>query len=629
MGNKSVKNISNVKERKAFILHLLNDLKALELMLNEGMFEDNVTRIGAEQEMCLLDNTWRTAPLAMEVLKELNDSHFTTELAKFNIEMNLDPLEFKDDCLSKMEFQIRSLLDKANQAAKKHDAKIILTGILPTIRRSDIDIHNITPIPRYSELLDRMFETRGQLFDFRIKGVDELITQTHTVLFEACNTSIQAHFQTNPKNFASVYNWSQIISGPVLAACTNSPLLLGKRLWHETRVALFQQIVELSNSSADLRESFSRAVFGDAWVKKSVLEIFKNDIARYDVLLSDPNKEDALKQLREGIIPKLKGLALFNGTVYKWNRPCYGVTNGKPHLRIECRYLPSGPSVHDEMANMAFWWGLMNNVPEELNEIDKHFDFDDAKRNFFRAAHLGLNSQFTWFNKELIPAKELIFKLIEISREGLQKADITKTDIDNYLGTINKRVETEKTGSNWLLQSVEKLAKETRKEDALVSITAAMHHRQLSEKPVHTWKLAELEEGGNWQNRFVVVRQIMSTDLCTVNVNDPIDYAANLMDWLGIHHLPVENIQKELVGLITAGKLLKYYNEPKVVKSRLFLGDIMIKDVVSISPNSSIKEALTLMRSKKIGSLPVTRDDKLVGILTEHDFMRILELQFK
>jgi CBS domain-containing protein len=628
MGSNKVKNISNAKERKAFIMQLLNDLKALELMLKNGSFSDETTRIGVEQELCLTDDTWRTAPLAIDILNEINDEHFTTELAKFNIEMNLEPQEFDGNCLEKVENDIRALLEKAQKAAEKFDAKVILTGILPTIRKSDIDIHNITPIPRYSELLDRMFETRGKLFDFRIKGVDELITQSHTVLFEACNTSIQAHLQVKPEEFALRYNWAQMISGPVLAACTNSPILLGKRLWHETRIALFQQVVELSNLPSDLRENYSRATFGTGWVKSSVLEIFKNDIARYQVLLSDPEKEDSLRAVAEGKTPKLRGLNLFNGTVYKWNRPCYGITNGIPHLRIECRYLPSGPTVIDEVANMAFWWGLMNNVPEEMKNVSEHFEFDNAKRNFFRGAHLSLNAQFTWFNNESIPAVKLIQELIELAEVGLKKAGINEQQISKYLGVIKERVKTEKTGSNWLLKSVEQMGKKTRKEDALVAATAAMYHRQQTSEPVHTWPLAELKEAGNWSQRFKVVRQLMSTDLCTVNIGDPIDYAANLMDWLGIHHLPVENNNKELVGLVTSGRLLKYYNEPQKVRAKLSLGDIMIEDVVTVEPNTELKDVLRLMISNKIGSVPVLSKGKLVGIITEHDFMKILEHQF-
>ncbi|MFY0673511.1 MAG: CBS domain-containing protein [Bacteroidia bacterium] len=629
MGSFKVKNISNAKERKAFIMQLLNDLKALEQMLKNGSFSDKTTRIGVEQELCLTDETWRTAPLAIEILKEIDDEHFTTELAKFNIEMNLNPQVFDGNCLEKVEKDLRALLLKAQNAAKKYNTKVLLTGILPTIRKSDIDIHNITPIPRYSELLDRMFETRGKLFDFRIKGVDELITQSHTVLFEACNTSIQAHLQVKPKDFALKYNWAQMISGPLLAACTNSPLLLGKRLWHETRIALFQQVVELSNLSTDLRENYSRATFGTGWVKSSVLEIFKNDIARYQVLLSDPQKEDSLKVISEGKIPKLRGLNLFNGTVYKWNRPCYGITNGVPHLRIECRYLPSGPTVIDEVANMAFWWGLMNNVPKEMKTIAKHYDFDNAKRNFFRGAHLSLNAQFTWFNNESIPAISLIEKLLDMAKVGLTNAGVNQKDINKYLGIVRERVRTEKTGSNWLLKSVEKMGKKTRKEDALVAATAAMYQRQQTSEPVHTWPLAKLKEAGNWNKRFKVVRQLMSTDLCTVDINDPIDYAANLMDWLGIHHLPVENSKKELVGLVTSGSLLKYYNEPKKIRLKLTLGDVMIKEVVTVAPNTELKDVLRIMIGNKIGSVPVLTKGKLVGIITEHDFMKILEHQFE
>ena len=597
-------------------------------MLKDGLFETGVQRIGAEQELCLIDETGRTAPMAMELLEKVNDPHFTTELAKFNVEINLEPELFTGQGISVMEAKLRELLVDAQKCASEISTRIVITGILPSIRKSDIDIHNITPIPRYKELLDRMYATRGQLFNFRIKGVDELITKTHTVLFEACNTSIQSHLQIDPDEAIDAYNWSQIISGPVLAACTNSPLLLGKRLWKETRIALFQQIVELSDGSTDIREKYSRAHFGQGWLKGSVLDMFRRDIARYDMLISDTNKEDSLKELRLGKIPKLKGLNLFNGTVYKWNRLCYGATKGKPHLRIECRYLPSGPTVKDEMANMAFWWGLMNNRPANMAELIEKYDFDDAKRNFFRAAHLGLDAQFAWIDGKSRAAQSLILSLIDLAREGLRKAGIAEQDVADYMDLIEARVRAEQTGAHWTLKSFEKLSKTSRKEDALITLTQAMYKRQAQGKPVHEWSLAENEEAADWKERFKVVRQVMSTDLCTVSIDDPVDLAANLMDWLGIHHLPVENSQKELVGLITAGKLLKYYNEPKLVKSKLSLGEIMTTDVLTIEPNTPIAEAISLMRKNKVGSLPVTRNNKLVGIVTEHDFMRILESWF-
>lgn len=624
MGTNTVASVNDSNTRKEFIAQLLRDIKTLELMLKKGVFEDDVCRIGVEQEMCLADTSWRPATNAMALLKEIDDPHFTTELATFNMEANLDPQEFKGKAIRKVHDQLLELLEKAYQVAEKHDTHIMLTGILPTIRKSDIDVHNITPIARYKELLDRMYSLRGKNFEFRIKGVDELIANTNTVLFEACNTSIQAHYQVNTKKIIEKYNWSQMIAGPVLAACTNSPLLLGKRLWRETRIALFQQIVELTGRSSDIREFYSRAVFGQDWVHGSILNLIKSDVARYEFLLSDPEHEDSLSLFEAGKTPKLRAYNLFNGTVYKWNRACYGTTNGKPHLRIECRYLPSGPTVEDEMANMTFWWGLMHCPMEDSGFDIEKIAFDDAKRNFFRAAHLGLNTQFRWIDGSLQPANELIFELLRLAKIGLDHADIRPEDADYYLGIIRDRVSSTQTGSKWMLDSVESLAQQTRKEDAMVALTAAMYKRQKENQPVHTWKKAELKEAGDWKSRFTLVRQLMSADLCTVNEDDPIDYAAHLMDWLGIHHLPVENTNKELVGLVTAGKLLHYYNEPDEIKKTMSLKDIMVSNVVTVGPNHGIKEAVELMRAHKVGSLPVVSDKKLVGILTEHDLIRVL-----
>ena len=627
MGRTLRKLYSGKKALNQFIYYLINDIKALKKMLDAGMFETDVQRIGVEQELCLLDKTWRPALLSMQVLKKIKDNHFTTEHSQYNLEINLDPLEFSGDCLSKLENMLQNYLLELEKVVKSFDSEIILVGILPTIRRQDLKIENLTPLPRYRLLGKIMQKLRGGSFEFRIEGPDELITRHDSIMFEGCNTSFQVHFQVDPKNFVNCYNWAIAISGPVLAAATNSPMLLGKRLWRETRIALFQQSVDTRRSGDDLRETSSRITFGKKWVKKSIAEIFQEDIARYRVLIATDIKEDSVEALEKGKIPNLEALQIHNSTVYKWIRACYGITNGKPHLRIENRTLPAGPSIVDQIANASFWLGLMNGIPSDYNDVANQMKFDDAKMNFLKAAQTGLETHFCWFGDKVIEAEKLILtELLPIARQGLKKAKITEKDIDYYLGIIEKRVKTKRTGSEWILNTFEDLRKKNAIYEASVAITAGIVQRQKKRIPVHEWTLAKIDEAGDWINRYWRVDQIMSTDIFTLNQDDSIYFASNIMNWKHLRYIPVEDDQGKLKGLLTASALLDYYSTITKSDSKpVCIKEIIIKNPVTIAPEAYSLNALNLMRKSGIGCLPVVKDEKLVGILTEYNFMNFSE----
>lgn len=631
MGAMDVFVVETKEQRKQFVSAILRDMKALEYMLEKGMFEKGVARIGAEQELCFVDRFYRPAMVGIDVLDKLNDEHYTTELAKFNIECNLDPLIFSGDALRTMEQHLTELLNRAELAAKEFDAQMVLTGILPTIRKSDLEFINITPYDRYRALNDAMVKMRGGDFEFNIKGTDELITKHNTMLFEACNTSFQIHLQVDADDFVDKYNWAQAVAGPVLAAASNSPLLFGRRLWEESRIAVFEQTVDLKNLNNPEREIKSRVDFGTDWLRESVTEIFKYDIAYYKLLLAGHIDEDALDQLRDGKIPKLRALNLHNGTIYKWNRPCYGITNGKPHLRIENRYIASGPTVVDEISNAAFWLGLMAGMPDYVKDIENHLDFDHAKHNFLKAAQVGLGAQFRWVNGKVRTAEELIVtELLPIAREGLAKMNINPEDIDCYLGIIEDRVKGHQTGSIWLNSAFTKLIKKSSREEAVVAVTAGMLRRQQTGAPVHTWDMPNIRESGSWINKFKYVRQIMSQELYTVQEEDLVELAASVMDWRKIHHVPVENEDGEVVGIMTSADILKYFSRKVDHElSQPTVNDIMTKHPVTVTGDTLTVEALRLMRKYNLGCLPVVKGLKLIGIVTEYDFICIAEQLFE
>lgn len=355
MGSQSVRAIKSKEDRKDFVHHLLNDIEAFQTMMKNDLFERNIQRIGAEQELCIVKDDYTPSYNALTILDNVKDDHLTTELGLFNLEINLDPFELKGDCFSKLEGQLNDLVNHVQKEANQIESnKIVLAGILPTLRIKDLDFQYITPFKRYKTLNNVIKSIRGGEFKLHILGVDELKFQHDSILFEACNTSFQVHLQIDPKDAIAMYNWSQMISGPVLSVMTNSPLLLGKELWSETRIALFQQSVDLRNESLLMRGQKPRVSFGTKWVNHSIAELFIDDIARYAPIVTSDFEENSLHQLSQGIMPKLKALNLHNGTLYKWNRLCYGVHQNIAHLRIENRYIPAGPTRIDEIANTVF-----------------------------------------------------------------------------------------------------------------------------------------------------------------------------------------------------------------------------------------------------------------------------------
>lgn len=626
MGVETVKLAENREQTQEFIKHLLKDIRAMERMLDSGLFERDTVRIGAEQELCLVDKYAKPYPISMELLEALDDDNFTTELARFNLETNLDPLTFEGKCLSKMEQNILGQLDKVRKAIREFDGDIVLTGVLPTIRKSDLDIENLTPLPRYKALCEAINKLRGDEYDLRIQGMDELLMRFDTPLLEASNTGFQVHIQVAPDEFVKKYNLAQAITGPVLASAVNSPILFGKRLWAETRVALFHQSVDTRKVGDHLRESSPRVTFGNEWLKDSILEIYKEDIARYRVLLSSTISEDVDEILDRGEIPKLMALQVHNGTVYRWNRPCYGMSDGVPHLRIENRIFPSGPTVTDEIANAAFWLGLLNGMDEEHNDITKNLDFDDARMNFFAASKLGLDTQFKWVNDKRYSAVDLITReLLPLAEKGLEKANVYEGDITSYLDIIRERTEAAQTGSYWVVKSYNSLTKDVSREQALTAVTNAMIKNQKKGEPAHKWGLAKLDDMEMWQPASLLVEEFMTTDLFTVQKDDIIELVANLFEWRRIRYVPVEDDSKHLVGLITMRMIFREFNDILHNKGSASksVEKIMIKNPITIHPEASILEAIDIMDSRRIGCLPVVKNNRLVGIITEQNYMAI------
>ena len=549
------------------------------------------------------------------MLDTINDEHFTTEIGQYNLEINSDPVLFEKDCFSKLHKQLKELLSKAKSAAAQHDTRILLTGVLPTLRIPHVSEEYMTKIKRYAVLNEALKDSRGQDFYIHIKGVDELNFLSDSVMLEACNTSFQTHLQVDPDKFIDTYNWAQAISGPVLSVCTNSPLLFGKELWAETRIALFNQSVDTRANSFVLNEKQSRVSFGSHWEKGTVSSIFKDNISKFRSLLTSEFEGNSVEVLKSGIIPKLKALNLHNGTVYRWNRVCYGVGGGKPHLRIECRYLPSGPTLTDEIANMMFWVGLVVGQSKEYDNIQDKMDFRDVRSNFYKACRYGIESIFTWNGKK-IAAKELILdELLPMAYRGLYKAGILPEDVEHYLTIIENRIKSW-NGSEWMIKSYRNLQKSKKSFEALQVLTSYMYEKQEHDYPVDSWTL--LEDGMmSHFNIKRIVKHNMNAKIFSVGEKDSLELVLHIMKWNNIHHMPVINNQKEIIGILSWKDIQNVENDELLVKQTV--KELMNTTIISIRPDQTVQEAKDVMKRNNISFLPVNNKGKLVGIITSND----------
>ncbi len=632
MGEKKFKKAKGELGKQQFVSNLLQDMQALEYMLHNQFFETGITRIGAEQEMCIIQKkSFKAAPIALEIIDLLQDKPWLdTELAKFNLEINLDPRVFTGSALKDMEAETNEKLQIIKSELAHFQSDILLTGILPTLHKNDLESHNLTPRERYKLLVESLSaQLLGQAFELRIQGIDELLLRSHTPLLEAANTSFQVHLQVDPENFVTYYNIAQALTAPVLGISANSPIVFGRRLWHESRIALFQQALDVRTTNEHMRERSPRVNFGSDWVHNSILDIYREDIARFRSLIYPETNENSMETVLAGNIPRLSALQVHNSTVYRWNRPCYGISDtGKPHLRIENRVLPAGPTVVDEIANAALWLGAVVGCAKEWGDIRKKMSWEDVRDNFEKAARFGMDSKFTWFKDKKITVTDLVqHELIPLAKEGLASQGINSGDIDFYMDIISQRAKLNLNGARWQLRAFTKLKKETSMDEAITVMTSAIYENQTLGKPVHTWELPELKDLLDYRPGNLRVEEFMQTDLFTVSKDDLIELVAKLMDWKKIRYMPVEDQKGNICGLITSRLLLRFYSQKgisiKEGNKQHTVEDIMISSPIVIEPGKSIIEALHIMREKKIGCLPVVTDGELIGIITEMDFLRI------
>jgi len=623
MGDQEISSLSS-QSKTTFLRHLLNDIAALEKMIDDGHIESGITRVGAEQELCFIRPDLRPAMKGPQILEAINHPNFTSELAQWNLEINLDPQDAGPGCLSKMNSQLGQLLEIARDKAAQFDSRVLLTGILPTIRKSDLDFKYMTPNPRYRILDNSLKELRGEDFSLYIEGVDEINIKHNSILFEACNTSFQVHLQVEADEFADKYNWAQVLAGPVLAASVNSPILLGKELWAETRIALFRQSIEVRHAGNYIRDKQPRVAFGYDWLKSSAVEIFKNDVAFYKLIISsEMEDEHSMELLAKGVTPKLRAMNLHNGTLYKWNRACYGIGNDIPHLRIENRYIPAGPTPHDEMANATFWIGLMEAMPDKCRGCwGDNFYFQEVRANFLRAAQHGLSTEMRWFGKAIEADRLILDELLPMAQEGLESLGIPQEEYGPYLSTIEKRVSAKQTGSTWMIDSLRNLRSKNSVDESVLIISQHLADLSLSDQPVHEWPLADSKVLVEIPNRYDRVDSIMVTSLVTVREDDLVDFAESLMNWNRFDHLPVENFRGSITGLVSREDI-DGFRKSSGADINAVVSACMNSDIITVAPETSVEKAEKIMLANNFGSMPVVRDDRAIGLVTQADIFKL------
>ncbi|NND59460.1 MAG: hypothetical protein HKN49_04255, partial [Gammaproteobacteria bacterium] len=488
MGEKRIHGKLEEDSAREFTRAILNDLNALERMITDGLIEDGIRRVGAEQEMALVDRRGCAAPVAQGMMQILHDDpRFQTEVALFNLEANLDPQTLGGPFLRHLEHELNDVLTAARRAASDIEADVVLTGILPSLRRSDVTRDNLTPEPRYALLDTVSLAAQDGEIRIAVDGLDRFEGRFDTVVVEGVNTSLQLHLQVNVGDAARLYNLAQLITAPLLAASTNSPVIMGKRIWHETRVAVFERALDDRTGSKLGRGVPTRVGFGSSWLQDSLVELFKDNIARFPIIMTREIETDPMQELDRGEIPKLKALNLHNGTVWRWNRPCFGLTDGVPHLRIENRILPAGPTVLDEVANSALFYGLIVGLDDSYGEVKERLQFSQARENFIASAHYGLDARYTWLDGRRTGARELLLgELLPAARKGLASIAVPDEDIDRYIGVVEQRVESGRTGSSWLMEGLSEVPEDERPALSRHAVSL-MLERQQADAGVHEW----------------------------------------------------------------------------------------------------------------------------------------------
>lgn len=430
---------------------------------------------GFELEAWLIDNLYRPAPCNEAFLELFDNPLASPELASFNVEVNSTPRPVTGHVFSAMHHELTETWARCRTTAAKLDSEIVMIGILPTVENESLNLANMSHMERYRALNREVVRMRqGKPIVLDINGVEHLKVTHRDVMLESAATSFQIHLQMAQADSVRLFNASTVLCAPMVALSANSPYLFGKDLWDETRIPLFEQAVAVGGFDGAAFGPIRRVTFGSGYVRHSLFECFRENREHYPILLPVdlPGKPDELNHLR-----------LHNGTIWRWNRPLIGFEeDGSPHLRLEQRVVAAGPTVIDEIATAAFFYGVVTELARQEKPIETQLEFDRARDNFYNAARHGLRATVTWLDDRQVPLRELLLKtLLPMAEQGLERLEIAVSDRQLYLDIIKERLVTGCNGAHWQRAFVAKHGRD------MAALTAAYLERQNSGEPVHNW----------------------------------------------------------------------------------------------------------------------------------------------
>ncbi|MFD0296354.1 glutamate-cysteine ligase family protein [Streptomyces sp. NPDC127118] len=496
MGEKVVAGAFDLSDRQGYRRKLHQCLEGLERLLAERRFDRPRNLMGVEIELNLAGADGMPKMMNGEVLPRIASRDFQMELGMFNLEVNIVPHRLDGRVFDQLAEELRTGLGYAHRKAGEVDAGIMMIGILPTLRREDLVVANLSDADRYTLLNDQIVAARGEDFSLDIQGVERLVSTSASITPEAACTSVQLHLQVTPARFAAVWNAAQTVAGVQIALGANSPFLFGRELWRESRPPLFQQATDTRPPELQNQGVRPRTWFGERWIG-SAHELFEENLRYFPPLLPICDEEEPLRVLDEGGVPRLQELVLHNGTVYRWNRPVYGLADGVPHLRVENRVLPAGPTVTDLIANAALYYGLVRALAEESRPVWTRLPFAAAAENFDTACRLGIDAELIWPRPgragglTRVPAVKLVRdELLPLAAAGLDAWNIEPADRDRYLGVIEGRCRRRVNGASWQADTYHRAREAGLDRHAALAATTRRYAELMhSGEPVHTWPI--------------------------------------------------------------------------------------------------------------------------------------------
>lgn len=479
------------EDRASFRRKLRRSLDACERMLAESAFDTSGSSTGFEIELNLVDREAEPALRSTEILANLDDIAFQTELAKFNLEVNIAPRRLSDGGMKEFEDEVHARLVAASEICDQLGVRLVMVGILPTVTSAYMNLDTLSPNARYMLLNEQIFAARGEDIRIEIDGIERLVMMADSVAPESACTSTQLHIQTSPEAFPSYWNAAQAMAGAQVAICANAPFLFGRELWRETRIKLFEQAIDTRSPELSRQGVRPRVWFGERWID-SAYDLFEENSQYFTPLLPVCEQEDPLDVLEQGGTPRLAELRLHNGTVYRWNRPVYDVVAGRPHLRVENRVLSSGPSLVDTLANSAFFFGLVRRLAEDDRPVWTQFSFAAAHENFHSGAIHGMDAELYWPGVGVVDAPELVLRrLLPLAHEGLDRWKVDPAQRDRLLGVIEQRCASRQNGAAWQAKMFHRIYEQGSldRPGALRAMTQRYIDHMSANIPVHSWPL--------------------------------------------------------------------------------------------------------------------------------------------